>query len=391
MPHNPPISTSAPSYDKVSGCVGLYRHTLTGRYYGMKKVHGKRKERSLDTADRKIAERRFREWVANLEKVNSEVEKTTLKQLHQKFIASTQGKSDSNACIVRGVIRDFEAWWPHGLDFQVRNIRPSHLEEWLARHERRLKNTSYNRYAGVLKQIFKLAVRDRIISESPFDQVTTQWKRPQVPVRLIPTLGEFQAIVTSIRSQRCSPYAEDTADFVEFVGLAGLGQAEAASLTWGDVDFVQGRMSITRHKTDVSFTVPIYPHLKPLMVRLRAKTGGKAMPVARVFKIKDAARALNAACERLGLPHFTQRNLRQGLIMRLWKSGVDKKLIAKWQGHQDGGLLILSTYTEVFGSDDGEYERLQLAKLAPPPNIVKLEAAAGGDGADCRLSSSSAA
>jgi len=42
---------------------------------------------------------------------------------------------------------------------------------------------------------------------------------------------------------------------------------------------------------------------------------------------------------------------------------VDKKLIAKWQGHQDGGQLIMDTYTEVFGSDDAEYEQQQLAKL----------------------------
>ena len=49
--------------------------------------------------------------------------------------------------------------------------------------------------------------------------------------------------------------------------------------------------------------------------------------------------------------------------MRLWKAGIDKKLIAKWQGHQDGGQLILDTYTEVFGDDDFEYEQQQLAKL----------------------------
>jgi len=391
MIEDPPIPTPAADYVKVAGCIGLYRHTVTGRYYAMKKVHGKRKERSLDTADRKIAERRFREWVSNIEKVNSEVEKTTLRQLHHKFVASNRGKSDSNMCVIRGVIRDFEERWPHGLDFQVRNVRPSHLEEWLAVHERRLKNTSYNRYAGVLKQIYELAVKDRIIAESPFMQVATRWKRPQKPVRLIPTFGEFESIVASIRSQRWSPYAETTADFIEFVGLAGLGQAEAASLTWGDVDFVQNRMSIRRHKTDRRFTVPIYPHLKPLMDRLSVKAGVKATPMARVFMIKDGSKALTGACERLGLPHFTQRNLRQCLIMRLWKSGVDKKLIAKWQGHQDGGLLILSTYTEVFGSDDGDYERLQLAKLAPPPNIVKLEDAAKDTGAGCQLSASSAA
>ncbi len=44
--------------------------------------------------------------------------------------------------------------------------------------------------------------------------------------------------------------------------------------------------------------------------------------------------------------------------------GVDKKLIAKWQGHQDGGKLIMDTYTEAFGSDDERYEAQELAKIA---------------------------
>lgn len=42
---------------------------------------------------------------------------------------------------------------------------------------------------------------------------------------------------------------------------------------------------------------------------------------------------------------------------------MDKKLIAKWQGHQDGGHLIMDTYTEVFGGDDVQHEQQQLAKL----------------------------
>ncbi|RYD71117.1 MAG: hypothetical protein EOP84_25455 [Verrucomicrobiaceae bacterium] len=77
--------------------------------------------------------------------------------------------------------------------------------------------------------------------------------------------------------------------------------------------------------------------------------------------------------------------------MRLWKSGVDKKLIAKWQGHQDGGQLILHTYTEVFGADDAEYERLQLAKLAPAPNLVTLPPADELPVRESREASSSAA
>jgi hypothetical protein len=140
--------------------------------------------------------------------------------------------------------------WPGGIDIEVRQIRPSHLDEWLALHEARLKNTSYNRYAGLVKQLFEIAVKDRIIAESPFEQVTTRWKKPQEPIRCVPTIEQFQAIVDEIRAQRYTRFAAPTADFVEFLGLAGVGQAEAASLTWGDVDWQNERISFRRHKTD---------------------------------------------------------------------------------------------------------------------------------------------
>lgn len=378
MHHDSSTSHSGDQYVKIPGCIGLYRHAINGRYYGVKKVAGKKKERSLETTDRKIAERRLKDWVDTLGKLDVEVEKTTLATLFQKLIAVTRGKSESSRNVVKAVVEDFEGWWKHGLDFQVRNIRPSHLEEWLAIHERRLKNTSYNRYAGVLKQAFELAVKDRIIAESPFLGVTTRWKKPQAPVRHIPTPEQFQAIVEAVRAEKNNSYAKDSANFIEFLGLAGLGQAEASSLVWGDVDMTKGRMTIRRHKTDVRFSVPIYAHLRPLMERLLKEAGGNPGPRTRVLKILDARKALTGACQRLGFPHFTQRNLRQSLIMRLWKAGIDRKLIAKFQGHQDGGQLILSTYTEVFGDDDAAYEQMQLAKLSESTPKAPANMAAEG-------------
>ncbi len=51
-------------YEKIPNVGGLYRHTISGRYYGAKKIHGKRREVSLRTTDRKIAERRLRDWIS---------------------------------------------------------------------------------------------------------------------------------------------------------------------------------------------------------------------------------------------------------------------------------------------------------------------------------------
>ncbi len=65
------------------------------------------------------------------------------------------------------------------------------------------------------------------------------------------------------------------------------------------------------------------------------------------------------------------RSLRQSLIIRLWKAGVDKKLIARWQGHQDGGQLILDTHTAVFGGDGTDHEREQLAKVGGTKSLSK--------------------
>ena len=53
----------------------------------------------------------------------------------------------------------------------------------------------------LLKQLFDLAVNDRIIAESPFYRLQKSWKRPEKPKRLVPTDEQFHAIVESIRRE----------------------------------------------------------------------------------------------------------------------------------------------------------------------------------------------
>ena len=126
----------------------------------------------MRTTDRKIAERRHREWITNLQHVDRECERMTLRELLDRFVAVNQGRSVKTQGTNHSIIGTMIKTWPGGIDIEVRHIRPSHLNEWLALQEQRLKNTSYNRYAGFVKQLFEIAVKDRIIAESPFEQVT---------------------------------------------------------------------------------------------------------------------------------------------------------------------------------------------------------------------------
>ena len=347
---------------KIPNFPCLYRHCKTGVYYGITKQGGKRKEHSLGTADRRSAERLLKDWLTDLDQIDQSTQKTTLDALIDKFLAMNKGKAAKTQATNQSIVNQFKTTWSFGLNLRVVDVKPSHLNEWLALHEGRLKNTSYNRYVGFLKQLFEIALSDRILSKSPVAEINTQWKKPQKPIRRIPTQEQFEAIVADVRSQRFSGDAHQTADFLEFLGLAGLGQAEAGSLTWDDVDWPNKRLRLRRSKTQALFFVPIYPHLEPLLKRLQEKAGSVPSH-QRVFGIRDGKRGLDAACRRLNLPHFSQRNLRQVLIRRLWQSGVDYKLISKWQGHSDGGKLILDTYTEVLGGQDEAYEQQQLGKI----------------------------
>jgi integrase len=218
------------------------------------------------------------------------------------------------------------------------------------------------------------------VRKSPFDPKRIKRAKKDPVKRLTPTVDEFTRIVDEIRvpTMECPQgkhggqrplRQDDSADFAAFLGLAGVGQAEAATLTWEQIG--ETHIRFQRVKTRKEFHVPIYAWLRPLLTDLRKRAGEN--PSGRVFGIKGARHSLNSACKRLKFPRFTQLALRRCLIGRLWKSGVDRKIIAKWQGHSDGGVLITNTYTEIFGSDDASYEAEQLAKASG--KIVKFDAA----------------
>ena len=57
MVHLGPPQSTRQRLVKVPQVPGLYRHSLNHRYYGIKKVGGKRKEHSLRTTDRKLTDR----------------------------------------------------------------------------------------------------------------------------------------------------------------------------------------------------------------------------------------------------------------------------------------------------------------------------------------------
>jgi integrase len=346
---------------------GLYRYTASGVYFAHVRIGGKLFRESLKTKDRRDAEQRLAEFRRQKQSLDTSLGRLTLAALCDRYEATLGRLSPSSQKAKRGILERLKDEWPGGADHQlVRKIKPSDCETWLAHQATRIGRSHYNAYLQVVRDLFAFAVRDKAISENPAAHL--KYLKRENPLRLTPTWEQFEAIVADIRAQKFNADAQQSADFVEFIGRAGLGQAETAALRWHDVDFANERLTTFRHKTRTGFAIPIYPQLRPLLEKLYQQR--LANNDGRVFAISDAKKALANSCRRQRLPKFGHRSFRRMFITRAIEKGIDVKVIAEWQGHRDGGKLILDTYSHVRAIHSKRMAQLMVD--SQPENVVEF-------------------
>ena len=321
----------------------LYRYSTNKIYYAVFRNRGKLTWTSLKTDDREVAKRKLKEEMEKTEKIDCRHEKMTVDGLLNLFVDQLNRFDVRTIANRKSIVNAFKTTWKLGLDFLVKDVTRADLEVWLAQHRTRMKRTSLNAYILFIRQLFQLAISARAIAESPADGI--KMLKPEDPIRDTPTWTQFQNLVSDIRKQRSNADCEDSADLVEFMGLAGVGLAECANLIGEHVDFQANKIWLFRSKTDTGYSIPIFPQVKPLLERL--EKNGRINTGQPVFPLRDPRKALTNACIRLKYPHFSTRSLRRCFITRAIELGVDFKTIAAWQGHRDGGVLIAKTYSHL--------------------------------------------
>jgi integrase len=346
---------------RVGEC--LYRQSLSGTYYFKGQINGTEHTQSLGTTDRAMANRELRARREKLTRLDYAAGKMALAALCERYRKTYQHQKSETVKQKNRILKRIEEDWPTGRFTPIGKIRPSDCNLWLAQYA--FGTPSRNGYTWLLKDLFAMTVRDKALSESPAKHLKAS-KRAD-PERRTPSFERFQAIIASVRAQKFNGHnAEDSADFLEAQGLIGLGQAELSGITRSDVDFEKDEISILRRKTTKRFVIPIYPQARALVEKV---CSGKRHH-QKIFAIGNAKKALTAACDRLGFPHFSQRSFRRMFITRAIERGIDVKVIAEWQGHQDGGALILKTYSHVRRPHSRAMAQLMTGE--EPENVVPM-------------------
>jgi integrase len=233
--------------------------------------------------------------------------------------------------------------WPELASKDVRSVRSGECQAWAARYAKTGSSTRYNNAVDHLRNAFALAIREKTIFENP---AASLGKRTPTQKHLeLPDRQSFRALVSEIRSAG-GRFSEGCADLVEFLAFSGLRVSEARALRWEHVEdefmWIHGPdESLTKNRTRRQ--VPIVPELKRLLADLKTRDYAPDR-LGFVLNVREAQKALDRACGKLGIKRITHHDLRHLFASSAIESGVDIPTVSRWLGHRDGGALAMKTY-----------------------------------------------
>ena len=162
---------------------------------------------------------------------------------------------------------------------------------------------------------------------------------------------------------------QEFVDYLRLLSFSGARMTEAMRLRWSDVDWDNRQLTIgsdgevkNRKWRVVDFNPELEKHLKDMQSR-RAPDSTWLFPSPRRGDedraVKSFRESLLLARAAVGLPTFGFHDCRHFFISMCVMSGIDFMTIARWVGHQDGGVLI----GKVYGHLSNEHAKKQAQRI----------------------------
>ena len=325
----------------------LYRLEQSGGYYALLKRGDKQFRRSLKTKDRQLAERRLTELRSQVGNLSiSDDARLSFDEIGERWVATTvHALKPSTALRRRAYLKQLS---PFFAGIAIRNIRPQHCERWLQERAPKLASATMGEELAAMRALFEYAIERGLMLTNPTKGIKRA-KANKQPMT-IPTREQFHKLVAAIResdgredSQR---KAAEGADLVELLAYSGCRLNEGISLTWSDVDFKKGSVTVTGGvkgtKNNEHRTIPMTESLRGLLQRLHDEN--KPKPEDRIISIDTAKKCLLTVSRRLNYPHFTHHDFRHFFATTCIEAGVDIPTVSRWLGHKDGGALAMKVY-----------------------------------------------
>jgi integrase len=267
--------------------------------------------------------------------------------------------------------------------FHLDKLKRAHIDHFIAqRQSAGVSARTVNLEITVLRNVLNLAIDRQLISVLPTENLrplkSSAAKRRLIPVDAIEKLCAVPFEPRFCNGRLARPdekgqpllNAEQFVDYVRLMCYAGSRMSETLRLGWADVDWTKRQLIIgsdgqtkNRQSRAVDFNEKLETHLQDMRARripgsqwlFPSPRSGEEDRPAKTFR--ESLRLARQAAE---LPDFGFHDCRHFYISFCVMAGIDYMTIARWVGHQDGGILI----GRVYGHLSDEHAKLQASKLS---------------------------
>jgi integrase len=233
-----------------------------------------------------------------------------------------------------------------------------------------------NNHLTIIRGIFGLAVKDRLIKENPCDGLTYERVKKQPPDPF--TLSEAKRILESVGKH----YSEQILNYLQFKFFSGLRTSECIGLGWKDVDLNAGEILVETvvvyeeeqdsTKTSVSRIVKLTKEAHAALLSQKKYTrtkGGKVFhdPYYNepwLYHRITRPAFWTTTLKRLGIRHRRCYNTRHTYATIGLMAGVNPAFMAQQLGN--GLDVFFKDYAKWI---DGKHNDLEMAKLQKAINL----------------------
>lgn len=229
------------------------------------------------------------------------------------------------------------------------------------------------------RNVMKKALEDGWITRLPTEKLKPlKWAARK---RALVTSDQITALCNAALAKDDHGHAkfrngQQFADYVRFLQYSGARRNETLRVRWADVDFKRKQVTIgadgdskNRQARVLDFNPKLEAHLCEMKARYQGvsqwlfpspQRGDRDTPAHTFVETMRIVRRESK------LPPIGFHDCRHHFISMCVMSGIDFMTIAKWVGHQDGGILI----GKVYGHLSNEHAQAQAQRIVFEPALV---------------------
>ncbi len=307
----------------------------------------------------------------------------TFSEFAEKYLEFyRQAKDAKRASTIETESYAIDRWKAHLGNMRLNQIKRMHVDGFVAKRQSENKSArTVNLEVTIFRNVMKRAIDQKLIAHLPTDNLrplkSKPHKRQLVLREQIDQMLDMCQQPRFCRSRVAAPgetgqklaNAQEFSDYLRLLCFSGARKTEATRLKWSDVDEQNRQLTIGSDgevKNRKWRVVDFNPELEKLLTEMKARRAPDSnwlFPSPRRGEedrpVKEFRESLALVRQAAGLPTFGFHDCRHFFISMCVMSGIDYMTIARWVGHQDGGILI----GKVYGHLSNEHAKRQALKI----------------------------